>query len=196
MRCELNRQINRRRAVSTADDTDAGSFFDIEAEDHSAGKCDEYTELCCSTKKHRIRVCNHRTEVRHCTDTHENNRWENFVSNTEVNSHHDVHFVHEACLREISHDAAECNRRKEQRLVLFDKCHVEQEAADQHHDNVSSRQCLKSTIIPNRCDGNNKRIPNFHSDNSSLDSLSLKGQPSFLANRIVECHSTGIVLPN
>ena len=168
MRCELDRQINRRRAVSTADDTDAGSFFDIEAENHCACKCDEHAELCSCAEKHRIRVCNHRTEVRHCTDTHENNRWENFVSNTEVNSHHDVHFVHEACLREVSHDAAESDRRKKQRLILFDECHVEQEAADQHHDNVSARQSGETTVIPDRCNRNTKRIPNFHSVVSSL----------------------------
>ena len=66
MRSQLDRQVNGRRAISTADDTDGSCFLDIKAKHHCTSQRNEYAELCSSAHEDRGRIRNQRTEVGHC----------------------------------------------------------------------------------------------------------------------------------
>ena len=119
MRCQFGCQINRGRAVSTADDADGCCFLHIEAEEHSACQCNEYADLGSCTEKHGLWVGNKGTKVGHRTYPHENKGRENFILDPESNGHHNTHLIFKSGIREVGHDAAERDWKQQQRFIFL-----------------------------------------------------------------------------
>ena len=75
MGCQNRGNVNRRRSVSTADDSNGTGFLSRKnTERHRADEGDEDAELCRSTQQEALRVGNQRTKVRHRADAEENQR--------------------------------------------------------------------------------------------------------------------------
>ena len=119
MRCQLGCQVNRGRAVSTADDANGCRFLHIEAEHHSACQRNEYADLGSCAEKHGLRVGQQRTEVGHRAYPHENKGRENFILDPKSDGHHDAHFIFKPGIREVGHDAAERDWEQQQRFIFL-----------------------------------------------------------------------------
>lgn len=73
---QLGGDVNSRRTVRTADNTDGSRLFARETDENCHGEGDEYTQLRRRAHKHTARVGYHGTEVRHRADAHKDERRE------------------------------------------------------------------------------------------------------------------------
>ena len=161
MRCHLRREVDRGRAVRTADDADGACLLCIEAEKHRAEESDEHADLSGSTHQESRGTRNQRTEVRHCTDAEKDQRGENLVLDTETDRGHDARLL-KAVERNVRQDTAECDRAEEQRLEVTREREVEQDETDNDHDDVAGRHSHESAAVHNGLQGDGKCIDKIH----------------------------------
>ena len=161
MRRHLGREVDRGRAVRTADDADGACLLCVEAEKHRTEQGDEYTDLCRCAHEERGRTCNQRTEVRHRADPEKDERREDLVFDTQTDCGHDAWLL-KAVERNVRKDTAECDRTEEQRLEVACKREVEQNETDNNHDEVAAGQTDETAAINDRLNGYSKCIKEIH----------------------------------
>ena len=72
VRTKLWWKEDSRRTVSSTNDSNTGSLIRLETERKGNHICSKDTELCGSTDKYKLRIADKRWEIRHRTDTEEN----------------------------------------------------------------------------------------------------------------------------
>ena len=151
MRCQLGCQEDSGRTVSSTDDTDGSSFAECESKGSCSDKGNEDTQLSSSTKKECNRVCQKRTEVCHCTDTQEDDRWEQTVLYSEVEVPKQTAILHKSCDRKVAENTTESDRNQEQRLKPTYNTQIQQETAHADHNQVLPCKVCKTCIGQEIC---------------------------------------------
>ena len=147
-RSQFRSQVNRSRAVGAADNTDRSCLRSGKTQEHRATQGNEYTDLCRRAEQESFRVRKQRTEVRHRTDTHKDQRRENFKLNARMNEGKNAFF--KAVFRQVGKDTTECDRSEQQWLEFLGKCQVEQQYADKDHDGVTDGKDDQAAVMPYR----------------------------------------------
>ena len=151
-RCEYLCNEDRGRTVRTADDADSGGSLGREAECERAGECRENAELSCCAKQEALRVCDQRTEIGHCADTHKDYRRVDSELDSEIyqieqssvmQHRSEVDRISEKELgmeqvgtRQVCKQHAECYRQQQQRLELLDNGEIEEHADYHPHGDI------------------------------------------------------------
>ena len=147
MRSHLGSKINGSRTISTANDADCSGFPYVKAKKHSAKKSHEYASLSSSTKKQGLRVSNQRTKVRHCPNTHKNERWKDFILDTSQDQLHNTRIGFKPGSGDIRQKAPESNRGKQQRFKALDDGQVKQDAPNQDHNGIAAVKAMKPLSV-------------------------------------------------
>ena len=64
--------------------------------------------------------------------------------------------------REVSDNAAEGDRAEKKRLELFGESHVHQNAAYEHHDDITHGQGIETRVMPQSLEGCSECVKNTH----------------------------------
>ena len=164
-RRKLGGQVDGRGAVGTADDADGSGLGTCEAQKHRTEEGDKHAQLRGGAEKQTLGVGEQRTEVRHGTDAHEDQRGINAGLHTDVEEvkkaavGHDMPIAvivgtgsvqkgfpqlrmvqgvvaHADKVAEVGEQTAEGNAAKQQRLELLHDPEVEQNKGNHDHDDV------------------------------------------------------------
>ena len=162
MRSHLGSKINGSRTISTANDADCSGFPYVKAKKHGAKKSHEYASLSSSTKKQGLRVSNQRTKVRHCPNTHKNERWKDFILDTSQDQLHNTRIGFKPGSGDIRQKAPESNRGKQQRFKALDDGQVKQDAPNQNHNGIARCKSHETTVRQDRFQSYQKSIHNLN----------------------------------
>ena len=164
-RRKLGGQVDGRGAVGTADDADGSGLGTCETQKHRTEEGDKHAQLRGGAEKQTLGVGEQRTEVRHGTDAHEDQRGINAGLHTDVEEvkkaavGHDMPIAvivgtgsvqkgfpqlrmvqgvvaHADKVAEVGEQTAEGNAAKQQRLELLHDPEVEQNKGNHDHDDV------------------------------------------------------------
>ena len=162
MRSQLDRSEDSRRTIGTTNDTQCTSLLRSESHQHSYQQHREDTQLCSSTEYRKTQIAEHRSEVRHGTHTHKDNRRQESRLNQHVVDevhqsqvvcnlmqrhfpdvlHHAIHHDHSVFISlnhshistgEIGNEHTESNGHQQQRFVVLLYAQIQQNESNGIH---------------------------------------------------------------
>ncbi len=156
-RRKLGGHEDRRRAVRTADDRDGGRLTQRELHSRDSQRSQrqrteqggEDTELGCRPEQQRLGVGQHRTEIGHCSDTHEDQQRKHAGRQADlIEQVQDASSLTHVRHRDVRQDAAETDRNQQQRLKTLADRQIDQPQADEDHQRLPGLEVIKTGSLP------------------------------------------------
>ena len=155
----LSGNIDGGGSIRPADDADRCGF--AQREIHDAERCQtkrteqrgKNTELSGRSQQQRLWIGEQRTEVRHRSHAHEYDEWKGAGFDT-----HHIGQVQQTIAgsdfhtRYVAQDATESDGHQQQRLELAHYGEIQQQQADQNHDELAKGQLIETGSLPDLFD--------------------------------------------